>query len=199
MHTRTGALCIAALLILSVFPCSHSYGASPEETVQSFLDAAFQGRHAEAYQYVSALDKKAKSLETYLEERSGEFNLVFRILSTQISYEIREVSVLDTYAKVPVFFHVPDLIRLLSDVAALALTATLLGEPLDLQIQQWLAEKSQGKDVPRKTVVRTLDLIREQDTWKILLNWNAGSQGRNSGAVLRGLLDEAGKLKEQVP
>ena len=67
----------------------------PDDAISLYLSAYMEGRYEEAYQYLSAEDRQAKSLEAYVAERKDSGAFLTRNLHRLIRHDIREVTLID--------------------------------------------------------------------------------------------------------
>ena len=65
--------CLYVFLVLLVFPisgCDEIFQSKPEDVLSEYLQADLVGDHKTAYTYLSIDNKKNKSIEQYISEKS---------------------------------------------------------------------------------------------------------------------------------
>lgn len=173
------------LLSLFIFSCTDK-GPSPKNVLSQYLDAKFKLEFERAYELVSQEDKSIKSFQEYLDENKNNALPITRVFTDKSSFEIIEIEIDNAKAMALVELTIPD-----GEKIAGELMGTLFSKMFDKDFDEEklatsIQEKYKGKEIPMTTETDTLNLVKDEDGWKVYLNWK-----------LEAILSEAEKLKEE--
>lgn len=178
------------VVVISGVACERISEPGPKEILSRYINANQHGQFEEAYELVSSDDKAIKSLESYLSEAKGE------ILSITFSYQIEEVTITGDRANASVLITVPDFSAIFPKLLGTAFLSAL-GVTDSEQLAEKLAEKYPHNAIPRTTKSETFHLLKENDGWKMFLDWKSEKIKAEKEAKVKALLAEAEKLKKQ--
>ena len=162
---------------LSVAEPARSPG-DPEIVLQAYLRAAYARDFVEAYRFISSTDRKVRDLNRYVQQR-GPFAGFTLEAAKQLSesMEIRFIERKDTANRIQAIIHykVPNpnqLSPMLHNWDGYRLNSLATEErksildAIDKKRRDGSLEMSEGEE--------KFELVRENDEWRIFLNWAAG-------------------------
>jgi tetratricopeptide (TPR) repeat protein len=194
---------VAVLLMLVLWATGCATGPSPKEVMGKYLDAYGKGNYEEAYPLLSSSDKAAKSLDAFSESEESEF---MAILGPKVSYQVKGIKTEGKKAKATVEIEAPDIKGVFGELLGKIMAMVLGGEQDDKALEKMLAERVQGKNWPTTTRTEYYDLVKEQDGWKVFLNYEGidkSQELKNKAEILetqkkyseaKSALEEATKL-----
>ncbi len=145
----------------------------PDDAISLYLSAYMDGRYEEAYQYLSAEDRQAKSLEAYVEERKDSGAFLTRNLHRLIRHDIREVTLIDdNRARAKVEISIPDFRAIVGEISG-ALEAADYPESAIENVSfvrrnvGAFEQKYQTEGIPRRTLQENIELVKEGRQWKV--------------------------------
>ena len=168
--TFTTSVCLSTILVITA--CG-MFGSNPKDVLSAYLNAILSLEYEEGYKYISNKDKEIKQLKEFLSEYEQEDNPIAKALNNKCSYKIKGVIVNGNQAIANVELIIPDVISILGDFMGATSASALGDEKDDNEIAKVLAEKYKNKDLPMTTIPETYKLIKEEDGWKIFLDWEA--------------------------
>jgi tetratricopeptide (TPR) repeat protein len=149
---------------------SCSTGPSPKDVVSKYLDGTLHGKYEQAYSHLSSEDKKIMSLDEF-SKNEGADNPFKVILSDKVFFQIKEVKTAGDKGEAVVEITSPDLRPLFREMFGAAIAAAFTKRKHDDNaLNEALADKIKGKDLPTTTVTEAYDLVKEKDGWKVFLN-----------------------------
>ena len=161
-------------LCLLLAACATGSGDSrPEEVLAQYVSAYLEGRYEEAWQFLSAEDRAAKSLEAWVEERKDSGTFLARNLHRLVSHDIRDVVLVDeNSARATVEVRIPDFRVIVGEVSAAMEAATWPAGALDnasfvRRNVGAFEQKYQTGGIPKSTIRETFLLVRENGQWKV--------------------------------
>ncbi len=172
------------LISLLIVGCDKLYSPKPEEVLNDFLDANLKGRYEEAYSIVSSDDKKVKSLAQYLSEKQARDSQFVKVLANNVTYKIIEVSEINDTAKALVELTYPNIVNMFTQMLGTVLDDKQYKDGEKELFKDSVKDLKSG-DIPAMTHRETYKLIKEEDGWRISLDWNTEQ-----------MLAEAEKLKK---
>lgn len=162
----------------------------PESVLASYMDAMISGNWADAYRYISAQDKTVKSLSKYKAEAT-EANQLAAVVASKTSYKIIGIEKSGDTVTAYVEISLPDLSELLADLIKSAfLSAFGEGDITAEDMEAKLKERAESGDFPLRTERQKFTLLREEDGWRVFLDWGTKEK-------IASLVAEAEKLREQ--
>lgn len=187
---------IGSLVILSVLGCDKISSPGPKEVLNKYLDASLKGRYEEAYKYISSNDKSIKTLAEYLKENNQKDSPVATALISSVSYKILNITRVGETAKADVEITLPDMGVIFRDIMGAAF-ASAFGNNDEKHMEQILAKKYKDGNIPTMTRTQAFQLVKEQDGWKVFLDWKTEKIKKERQAKIQKLLDEAEQLKKE--
>jgi hypothetical protein len=166
--TFTTSVCLSTILVITA--CG-MFGSNPKDVLSAYINAILSLEYEEGYKYISNKDKEIKQLKEFLSEYEQEDNPIAKALNNKCSYKIKGVIVNGNQAIANVELIIPDVISILGDFMGATSASALGDEKDDNEIAKVLAEKYKNKDLPMTTIPETYKLIKEEDGWKIFLDW----------------------------
>jgi hypothetical protein len=156
----------------------------PDDVISLYLSAYLEGRYEEAYQYLSAEDRQANSLEAYVTERKDSGTFLTRNLHRLIRHDIREVTLVDeTHARAKVEISIPDFRAIVGEISGALQAANYPESALEnvsfvRRNVGAFEQKYQTEGIPRRTLQENVDLVKEGRQWKVRAGWGLNGPGR---------------------
>lgn len=161
------------LIIFSIFilaGCENLFQSKPQDVLIKYLEADLVGDHNKAYSYISAEDKKKKSLEQYIIEKSkNDGSQLLELIIDKTTFKILNEKINGNTANVEVATTTVDLNIITNEFANAALQAAARGKSFE-DVQSEIAEKYKKQQLPLNTYKSSYNLIKENNEWKVLLN-----------------------------
>lgn len=180
---------IAVIAVASVaLACDYAkdlLSSGPEAALDAYLEASVRGDSAAAYGYLSAADQAARSLGEY---KASSGNELAKAVAAKTEYRIAEIQTHGDTAIAQVDITIPDVSGMFTDLLGGAF-ASALGGAKQEEIEEKLAKKYSGEDLPTTTKREEFTLVREDGAWRVFLDW--GTEQKVSA-----LLAEAQALEE---
>jgi hypothetical protein len=156
----------------------------PDDVISLYLSACMEGRHEEAYRYLSAEDRQASGLEAYVTERKDSGTFLTRNLHRLVRHDIREVTLVDeTHARAKVEISNPDFRAIVGEISG-ALQAANYPESA-LENVSFVGrnvgafeQKYQTEGIPRRTLQENIELVKEGRQWKARAGWGLNGPER---------------------
>jgi len=180
---------------LTILACDKLSGPSPNEVLRKYLDASLKGRYEEAYSYVSTDDKAVKNFRSYLKENEQKDNPFADAIVSKTSYKILKLKRLDETATADVEITLPDFGSVFADVMGAAFKSAFGGGG-EKEMEERLAKKFESGQVPLTTKKETFKLVKEEDGWKVFLDWKTEEIKKQRQAKIQSLIAEAEELKK---
>jgi hypothetical protein len=152
----------------------------PEDILALYVSAYVNGNYEEAWQYLSSVDRAAKSLEAYVAERKDSGTFLARNLHRLISHDIREVTRVDeNTARATVEVRIPDFRAIVGEVSgAMEAADWPVGALENVSFVRRnvgaFEHKYQTAGIPKRTIHETFVLVREDGQWKVRAGWGPG-------------------------
>ena len=173
------------LLSLFIFSCADK-GPSPKDVLGQYLDAKFEFEFERAYGLVSQEDKLVKSLQEYLDENKNDAIPIAKVFVDKSSFEIIEIETENDKAIAVVELTIPDGEKMDGELMG-TLFSKIFDKDLDEEeLATSIQEKYEGKEITMTTETDTMNLVKDEDGWKVYLNWK-----------IEAVLSEAKRLKEE--
>lgn len=184
------AAALAFCIVSTVLPRTVNSAADPSDPLsilERYLIAAYARDFKEAYQYISALDRRLKDERSYVLERRAFTGFTLRVAKQLASY--MELDPIDhqqfpSRAAIKMRLKVPDANKLASTLLDWDIDRL---EALSGSEQKAILDSLEKRRKDRKLDMaegeQSFDLVRETEGWKIFLNWAAGVQFRFQTAV----------------
>jgi hypothetical protein len=195
MHRNKFQVIMILFASLTVFACDKISGPGPNEILNSYLDASLKGRYEEAYSYVSAEDKAIKDLQSYLKENSKEDNPVAQAIVSKVSYKILKLEKAKKTASAEVEITLPDFGAIMADLMGAAFESAFGGGG-EKKMEALMAKKLESGEVPLTTKKETFSLQKENDGWKVFLDWKSEKAKKEKQTTISNLMAEAKELRE---
>lgn len=150
----------------------------PTRVIQGYLRATYARDYIEAYRYISSADQRVKDLNRYAQQRGAFMGFALEATRKLAGFiEIRpsqkEVAPNRIQAVAKIGIPEPNTISSLLlnwDPSRL----NLLGTTDRAQLIDSLEEKKRSGSLEMIEVEEKLELVKENDEWRIFLNWAAG-------------------------
>lgn len=186
------------LSIFSIVLSSCSSSSNPSNVLSQYLDAKYSFEFEVAYSTLSKEDKSVKSLQEYLAENSNdEFEMIAKTFAEKSSYKIIGIEKEKEHAKAVVELTVPDGEKMAGELMA-SLFSKMFDEDFDeKEMASMLEEKYKDKEIPMTTETDTMNLVKDEDGWKVYLNWKAEKLEKEKKEKIENLLSEAEQLKKE--
>ena len=173
-----GLFILALLALLSVDVRSTAAAVEPRDaiiTLEHYIRATYARDYEEAYSYIAAADQRLKDRASYVRDRSAftGFTLqIARVLANYIEISALETRLEADRGKIKIRFKVPDASKLgpmLHDWDNDRLEA--LPSSQRKAIIGAIEKLRQSRDIEMIEGEDVFDLVKEGESWKILLNW----------------------------
>ncbi len=195
MCRKTTKFAIVCLASLAIVACEKLSGPSPNEVLNNYLDASLKGRYKEAYSYVSDEDKEVKDLQIYLKENEKKDNPFTQAIAKKASYKILELEKSDKKAIADVEITLPDFGSIFADVIGAAFKSAFSGGNGN-DVEEILAKKLERGEIPMITKKETFNLVKEENGWKVYLDWKTEKIKKERQTKIQALLAEAEELRK---
>ncbi len=150
----------------------------PTRVLQSYVRATYARDFVEAYRFISSADRIVRDLNRYVQQR-GSFNglalEIARKLSETVTIELAQREESAGRIQFVAKYQVPDPKKLSSWLLnwdAFRLNSLPAAERK--QIFDRIDKSRQDASLPMSTGEEKFELIKENDEWRIFLNWAAG-------------------------
>jgi|SRR6056297_2327329 len=159
------------VLILGII--SSFSGGSPKSTVDTYINARASLNHEAAYTILSSSDKSIKSLNEYLEEKSAYDVPRTKAITENFSYKIVSVNEEGDKALAIVELTYPDVDKIVGELVR-SLPTKVLDEDLgEKEVLSIIKEKYKDKETYRTIQIDTIELVKEEQGWRIFLDWES--------------------------
>ena len=164
---------LKVFLIFSIFlvaSCDSIFQSKPEDVLSEYLQADLVGDHKKAYTYLSTNDKKNKSLEQYIGEKSKHSDSeLAKLFIDKTTHKIINVEVNGNTANIKVDTTTVDLNIITREFTNAAFKAATTGKSFQ-DIQKDIVEKYKKQDLPLNTYKSNHKLVKEGNKWKVVLS-----------------------------
>jgi hypothetical protein len=146
----------------------------PAQVVQSYLRATYARDYIEAYRYVSTADQRVRDLSRYAQQRGAFMGFALeasRKLASFIEISALQQALAPDRIRAVAKVRIPESAQLF-DLDPRRLNALAVEERRQL-IESWEKKRRAGtfEMIERE---EKLDLVKENEEWRIFLNWAAG-------------------------
>jgi hypothetical protein len=146
----------------------------PAQVVQSYLRATYARDYIEAYRYVSTADQRVRDLNRYAQQRGAFMGFALeasRKLASFIEISALQQALAPDRIRAVAKVRIPESAQLF-DLDPRRLNALAVEERRQL-IESWEKKRRAGtfEMIERE---EKLDLVKENEEWRIFLNWAAG-------------------------
>ncbi len=186
---------VLAFLIVGCDKLSELSQPGPKEVLSSYLDASLKGRTEEAYGYVSSEDKSVKGLSEYKSENEKEDSPFAAVVVSNVSFTVLKVTETGSTAKADVEITLPDMGVMFKDLMGAAFSSAFGGKD-QAEIEKELAAKYETGEVPTTTKNEEFHLVKEDDGWKVFLDWKTKKAEREKAEKVASLLSDAKELRK---
>ena len=164
---------LKVFLVFSIFlvaSCDNIFQSKPVDVLSEYLQADLVGDHKKAYTYISSKDKKNKSFEQYISEKSKHSDSeLAKLFIDKTSHKIINVEVNGNTANIKVDTTTVDLGIITREFANAALKAAASGKSFQ-DVENDIAQKYKKQDLPLNTYKSNHKLIKEDGKWKVVLS-----------------------------
>ena len=194
MKSKVNIILLLSLFSFCFYACSN-IGSNPSDVLSKYLDARYNFEHKKAYSYLSKEDTSVKSIDEYLSEKKDNEAPISKVFADKIDYKITKVEKNKDKAKAIVELTVPDGQQIFGDLMG-SFLSKLFNEDFDEEkIASKIKEKYKDEGIPMTTKKDTMNLVKEENKWRVYLNWKAEKQKKK----IKNLLSEAEELEEENP
>ena len=186
---------VLAFLIVGCDKLSELNQPGAKEVLTSYLDASLKGRSEEAYGYVSSEDKTVKGLGEYKSESDKEDSPFAAVIASNVSFKVLKVTGAGSTAKADVEITLPDMGVMFKDLMGAAFSSALGGKD-EGKIEKELAKKYETGEVPKITESEEFYLVKEDDGWKVFLDWKTKKAEKEREDKVASLLSDAKELRK---
>jgi len=186
------------ILALSVIGCdkiSELQQPSAKDVLSSYLDASLKSRSEEAYGYVSTEDKSVKSLSEYKSETDKKDNPFAAVIVSSVSFKVQKVTESGGTAKADVEITLPDMSVMFKDLMGAAFSSAFGGKD-KAEIEKSIAKKYETGEVPTTTKNEEYHLVKENEGWKVFLDWKTKKAEKENADKVAALLSDAKELRK---
>lgn len=196
MKSITNSILLLMTFSFLVFSCSN--GSSPSNVLNQYLDETFKLEYESAYSKLSNEDKSIKSLQEYLGENDkGEFGFLAKTIADKSSFKIIEIEKDKNKAKAIVELTIPDGEKIAGELMV-SLFSKMFSDDLDEEeMASKMEEKYKDEEIPMTTKTDTMNLVKDEDGWKVFLNWKAEKLKKEKEEKIEKLLSEAEELRKE--
>lgn len=196
MKSITNSILLLMTFSLLVFSCSN--GSSPSNVLNQYLDETFKLEYESAYSKLSNEDKSIKSLQEFLAENDkGEFGFLAKTMADKSSFKIIEIEKDKNKAKAIVELTIPDGEKIAGELMV-SLFSKMFSDDFDEEeMASKMEEKYKDEEIPMTTEIDTMNLVKDEDGWKIYLNWKAEKLKKEKEEKIEKLLSEAEELRKE--
>ncbi|MGH2602032.1 MAG: hypothetical protein ACRDJ9_21925, partial [Dehalococcoidia bacterium] len=170
-YRRATVVVVAGLSVL----VSCGGGPGPGQVATDYLRSEFAGKRAEAYAYLSADDRTVRTLAEYSADAGALGEVIRQMIVGQVTVAVDRVVERGDSATVVATITHPDLLAVMGDLFGTALASAFTADTAKAQREMTAAlqQKYSGKPLPTTTTTDTLDLVREQEGWRVVRYWRA--------------------------
>ena len=174
---------IASLALLAPAQTLRAIEQTPNQqdaafVIQAYLRATYARDYIEAYRYISAEDRRTKDLNRYIQQRGAYFGFALEAARKLAEFiDIKPVTKPDSQNHIQVIAHIkaPDL----NQISALLLDwntyqLNSLPAPDRKKIIESIEKKHRDRSLEMREDEERLELVQENNEWRIFLNWAAG-------------------------
>lgn len=169
---------------------------SAKEVLGSYLDASLKSRSEEAYGYISTEDNAVKSLSEYKSESNKKDNPFAAVIVSSVSFKVINVTETGGTAKADVEITLPDMSVMFKDLMGAAFSSAFGGKDNKAEIEKSIAKKYETGEVPTTTKNEEFNLLKEEDGWKVFLDWKTKKAAKEKEQRISSLLSDAKQLRE---
>lgn len=161
---------LIAFSALIVSGCDNLFPSKPEDVLSEYLAADLVGDHKKAYSYISARDKKSKSLEQYISEKSKHTDSeLTKLIIDKTTHKIINVDIDGNSAIIKVDTTTVDLNIITREFTNAAIKSATTGKSFQ-DTEKDIVEKYKTQDLPLNNYISNHKLIKEGNKWKVVLN-----------------------------
>lgn len=159
---------LLGLLILFIASCN-LFSPSPKDVLTKYLNSYFKGNYTETYALLSIKDKSFKNQKEFESELNE--NPFFKVFAGKVSFNVKDVKVSGETAEATVDITAPDMSKAMADIMGMAFASAFSDKKDEKAMEKMIVEKFKDKSLPMTTTTQTYDLIRDEDGWRVFLNW----------------------------
>jgi len=179
-RTKIAINILAAASLLLVMACE-----DPKTALSKFLDATISGDFVTIWDYASSNDKSSKDVQKFLVQSVYDRNPLVQAMSEKMSYKIMSVKADKTQAVAQVQTVSPDLAAIAKDV--FGGDASNSWDKSVAQVKSMVNGAYSGKKLPMAVKTESYQMYKEQEGWKVYLNWKKDKQIEDLKAQAREL------------
>jgi ribosome-binding factor A len=175
-------------IVLFIAGCS--FNPDPKAVISKYLDNYLHGNYDKAYELLSSRDKAIKSQQGFTGD-TKEFGGLVKALSSNVSFNVKDVKVTGDKALATIDVTAPDLSGAMGELFGVAMKSAFSGgNPDEKEMEKIVAEKLKDKKLPTTTRTEQYDLVKDKEGWRVYMGWENEKK-------IKGLKAEAEKLEKQ--
>ncbi|HWP49680.1 MAG TPA: cytochrome c oxidase assembly protein [Candidatus Limnocylindrales bacterium] len=159
-----------------------------EAVVKAYIKAIYTRNYSKAYELTSTSDRQFKTLEDYLRENGSFTGLTLELaekLASFITYKDIKTEIQGDRAKVTVNISLPD--GNAPEVESILLEEERPKGASREELLEKLETLQRAGKIPLVEGEQPLELIRENEVWRVFLNWGGGVRVNFKGVVKNNL------------
>jgi hypothetical protein len=189
---------VLILTTFSLFFLSCSNSSNPSNVLNQYLNETFKFEYESAYSNLSNEDKSVKSLQEFITENDkGEFGFLAKTIAEKSSFKIIEIEKDKNKAMAIVQLTIPDGEKMTGELMV-SFFSKMFDKDFDKdEMASKIEEKYKDKEIPMTIKIDTMNLVKDEDGWKVYLNWKAEELEKERKEKIENLLSEAKELKKE--
>ncbi len=188
MNTKTLTILLIVFLSLTFLSCSSN--SEQKNVVIQYREACSNFDFEHAYNMISDDDKSVKNLNSYLNEMNIDGLGDFKALTDKSSFKIISITNNDENKAIVIIENTtPDVMKLAGELMPLMMSKN------SEETSSLIKEISNRKDLPMIVKTDTVNLIQENNEWKVFLGWKALKLEQEKQDKIQKLLLEAKELR----
>jgi len=140
------------------------------EVLQAFIKASISRDYRAYYALLSKQDKAVKSLSAFEQEKQAHGVSLADAFYDRINYRIEDIIVDKDRAKAVVDYRFPNVEFMIKDMFGLSILSDFTQDEI-IKMKAQLEQAYQDKPLPMKASTRHFVLLKEDQGWRVLLNW----------------------------
>lgn len=169
-----------------------------ETVLASYFQAVKEGRTADAYAFLSAEDKSVQPVESFLGDGDNKSEAFVALLRSSMEYKVLSVTENGDKATASVEMTQPDISVLMKEMMGAAFAAAFSAKKdhdTGAILEKQIADKYAKGNLPTVKKTEVMNLVREDDGWKVYLGLLEKKQKKEREEQINALLKEASSLK----
>lgn len=158
-------------VVLTMPACSELFEPGPDDILDKYFEALYNGRNEEAYSYISTTDKEIRSFKEFEESicKTDDLRLAVHF-SDKVSHKILNMEETKDKAKAEIELSLPDSELIFLNVIGPVIISLIKKDDGDI-VKRAVMDKYKDGNIPLITKKENYCLVREKEGWKIFFNW----------------------------